>query len=192
MPGLASLAVLLRSNGASVQDINNGKYQQMADRMKAMAKKWDRVVFTSGHEHTLQYIERDGIKQIVSGSGSKNSYVKDDKDAEFVSSKQGFARMKVKSDGSSSVDFFTLDNGSLTQLASESVYEPLEEFDISDLPTEFEQTTKATIYDESEKPDKTKLGKSILGDHYRQLYYQPIEVPVVELDTLYGGLTRFS
>ena len=189
MPGLGSIAILLRSNGASVQDINNGKYQYMADRMKAIAKKWDRVVFTSGHEHTLQYIEREGIKQIVSGSGSKNSYVREDSDAEFVASKQGFARMKVNSDGSSSVDFFTLDNGNLTKLASKPVFESLPEFDTADLPSKFDKTTKAVIYDESKKPDKTKLGKSILGDHYRQLYYQPIEATVVELDTLYGGLT---
>jgi hypothetical protein len=188
MPGLGSLAVLLRSNGASVQDINNGKYQYMVDRMKTIAKKWDRVIFTSGHEHNLQYIEEDGIKQVVSGAGSKNSHVRLARNGKFATDQQGFARLRINKNGASTVDYFGLENGELTRLATQKVYNSLKQIDISDLPDQFNNTIKASIYQADQNPDPSKLGKSILGDHYRQLYYQSIEAKVVALDTLYGGL----
>ncbi len=189
MPLIGSLGVFFRSlGGASVQEVHNAKYQQMKDRMSAISKKWDHVIFASGHEHTLQYIEDNGVKQIVSGSGSKSSYVTLGKNGKFASSEQGFARVKVFEDGASTVDFFSLQYGELTKLASEPIYDAFEGYDTSELPDSFDRTIQASIYDPSDEPDSSKFRKSILGDHYRKLYYQPIEAPVLGLDTLYGGL----
>ncbi len=110
-PILGSLASLIRtSGGVSAQDKQNKRYQELADRLSALAiaSKAPRIIFASGHEHSLQYIVNDGVRQIVSGSGSKTSYVSLSNDGLFSFGGNGFARMDVMKDGSSWVQYYDM------------------------------------------------------------------------------------
>jgi hypothetical protein len=40
--------------------------------MKTILQSQDNVIVVSGHDHNLQYIDNDNIKQIISGAGSKS------------------------------------------------------------------------------------------------------------------------
>ncbi len=76
MPGLASLVAQIRAQGGvSIQDRYNELYNDLMDRLENLATENGNIIFVSGHEHTLQYIDNGNIKQIVSGSGSKSSQV---------------------------------------------------------------------------------------------------------------------
>jgi hypothetical protein len=63
------------------QDLEQAKYRKYRRRMDAMIRslKVDRpdinIVFTSGHDHSLQLFELDKYVQIVSGAGSKSTYI---------------------------------------------------------------------------------------------------------------------
>src|SRR5690606_10805276 len=75
LPVLSSLVVQIRSQGGvSVQDRYNELYNDLMNKLQQLIKNNERIIFASGHDHNLQYIEKDGIKQIVSGAGSKESY----------------------------------------------------------------------------------------------------------------------
>ena len=68
LPILGSLATQIRTQGGvSIQDRYNERYNELMKRLETLASEYDNIVFASGHEHTLQYIEKDAIKQIVSG-----------------------------------------------------------------------------------------------------------------------------
>jgi hypothetical protein len=188
LPVLGSLANMIRATGGiSVQDTQNNQYRKMVDRISAIASRWNKVIFASGHEHSLQYIEHDLIKQIVSGSGSKVSYAKLGSDGEFVYPGYGFAIFDVFEDGSSWVQFYSANEDEPELIFQKEVYGPDEVFDLNQLPETFPKTVKASIYEEF-KLERTDFFESIWGERYRDMYGKPIEMPVLDLDSAYGGL----
>lgn len=188
VPILGSMVALVRTTGGiSIQDAQNERYKSLVRRIETIAKDAQNVVFISGHEHSLQYIKNGNIKQIVSGSGSKASYAVLSNDGLFVYNGQGFAVYDVFENGSSWVSFYGNKDNKAELLYRTEVLSAPEEFDLSKLPEEFPQTMVTSVY-EKEETEKTEIYKSIWGDRYRDLYGKPIEVDIVELDTLYGGL----
>ena len=187
LPGLGSLAMLIRtSGGISIQDKQNEQYKKLVNRLTTLGQDVDRLVFASGHEHSLQYIENEGTRQIVSGSGSKASFARLRDDAFFVEGAQGFARLDVLKDGSSVVTFFDSKENKANPVYRKEIIAKPKEPVLDTLPDQFPTTQMASIYPPKEKEDK--LYTSIWGDHYRELYHTPINVKVALLDTLYGGL----
>ena len=73
-PILGTLKNALRSHAGIQTDIFNKNYSDFINQIQAVSDDFtDNVVFVSGHDHNLQYIEQDGFKQVISGSGSKQS-----------------------------------------------------------------------------------------------------------------------
>jgi hypothetical protein len=188
VPILGSFVSLVRTTGGvSIQDAQNERYKSMVKRLETIAKDAERLVFLGGHEHSLQYIERDNIKQIVSGSASKANYATLSFDGLFAYPDQGFAVYDVFEDGSSWVSFYGNENNQAKLLYQKQVHEAPEEFDTSNLPDSFPATVTTSIYTE-EETNKSGTFRTLWGDRYRKLYGTPVELKVAVLDTLYGGL----
>ncbi len=188
IPILGSLAALIRtSGGVSIQDAQNERYKSLVRRLETIAQGSERLIFVSGHEHSLQYIEHDSIKQIVAGSGSKGSYAVLSNDGYFAYPDQGFAVYDVFEDGSSWASFYGNKDNKAKLLYQKEVFAAPKPYDVSHLPTTFPATITTSIY-EQEETDKTELYKSVWGQRYRELYGKSINVQVAILDTLYGGL----
>lgn len=188
VPVFASLIAQIRTQGGvSIQDRYNERYNKLMNRLETLAFESENLVFVSGHEHTLQYIEEDRIKQIVSGSGAKESAAALGKNGLFSYGKQGFAQLTVYKDGSSWVSIYGENNGEPMLLFTKEVYEPTKDYDVSKLPDSFPQEVKTSVYTK-EETDKTGFFESVWGDHYRDIYSTKITAQVATLDTLYGGL----
>ncbi|PKA84372.1 outer membrane protein assembly factor BamA [Ulvibacter sp. MAR_2010_11] len=189
LPFLSSLVVQIRSQGGvSIQDRYNELYNNLMNELAAVAKNSDRLVFVSGHEHNLQYIERDGFKQVVSGSGSKGGGVSLGKDGLFATGSQGFAVLHVYKDGSSWIHYYGVgENYSPKLLYEKEIFSPIEHYNTTGLTTEFPQTTIAPIYKRDSLSESLFL-KSVWGARYKEAYSTPVTSNVALLDTLYGGL----
>ena len=188
LPIVGSLLTQVRTQGGvSIQDRYNERYNNLMKRLETLTIGADNIVFVSGHEHTLQYIENEGIKQIVSGSGSKASGASLSNNGLFSYGGQGFAELIVYKDGSSWVRMYSAENGVPKIIFQNEVFEPNKVYDISDLPDTFPNELEVSIYDK-EETDKTDFFESVWGDHYRDVYSTKIKVNVATLDTLYGGL----
>ena len=189
IPILGSLASLIRtSGGVSIQDAQNERYKSLATRLKAIVQNHKRSIFVSGHEHGLQYIEHDSIRQIVSGSGSKDSYVVLSNDGYFANAGEGFAVYDVFEDGSSWVSYYGSVENKPKLLYQKEVFDAPKEFDSSKFPSDFQATKTTSVYSK-EETEKGEAFKTLWGDRYRALYGTDVTVPVADLDTLYGGLT---
>ncbi|KAA3623846.1 MAG: phosphoesterase [Flavobacterium sp.] len=189
LPGIASLVTLIRSQGGvSPQDRFNNRYNELMRRLITLAKGNDKVIFASGHEHTLQYIEIESLRQIVSGSGSKRAPVNLGKGAKFVSGEQGFAVLDVFKNGGSRVTFYDATNGDPIEVYTSEVFPADKEYDVSGLPDEFPDTIKASVY-EKEDTEKSDGYEWFWGDHYRDLYGTQLEVPVMTLRDFEMGFT---
>ncbi|WP_124980538.1 metallophosphoesterase [Nonlabens xiamenensis] len=191
VPILGSLVSQIRtSGGVSAQDKQNKRYQEMVNRITALARAStaSRLIFASGHEHTLQYIENDGIRQIVSGSGSKKGYASLSYDGLFSYGGNGFVRLDVMEDGSSWVRYYGFEGGKEKLLFTHKAIETPESFDMESLPEEYPAFAKASVYDQ-ERVEKGDVFESVWGTKYRDLYGTKINAKVALLDTLKGGLT---
>lgn len=188
LPILGSLITQLRTQGGvSIQDRYNERYNNLMNRIETMAIDSKNLVFVSGHEHTLQYIEKGSIKQIVSGSGVKESYAELSNNGLFSTGQQGFAELTVFKDKSAWVRYYGEENGQPKLLYTKEVFPPKRSYDVSDLPETFPQEVEVSIYSK-EETDVSGFFESVWGDHYRDVYSTKIKAKVATLDTLYGGL----
>lgn len=190
MPILSSLVVQIRSQGGvSVQDRYNELYNNFMVRLQEMARDNKRLVFVSGHDHNLQYIERDGFRQIVSGAGSKESYAATGQDGYFSTGEQGFAVLDVFKDGSSWVRYFISGENLKPELIFQKEVIPApQNVDVSVFPKVHPPEKTISIY-QHDSIREALFFKTVWGAKYKDAYSQPVTAPIASLDTLYGGLT---
>src|SRR5690606_2072324 len=148
VPVVGQVANLLRSSGGtSIQDAGNPQYSAFVARLRTIGKKWGKVVFASGHDHSLQYLEDEFVKQIVTGSGSITSYAGEGKFGKFAADETGFAVLDVYDNGSSEVRFY---NSEQELLFQSEVFPKEEPYNTYQLPGSFPDTFTATIYDQEQ------------------------------------------
>lgn len=195
LPVIGTAAAFFRANLGSRQDVAHQDYKDLRNALLAGAKKNGNFIFASGHEHTLQYIESDGQKFIVSGSASKNSPVMLGKGSEFGSGGMGFSTIRFYEGGEAWAQFWEVNaagtDASLVYqkkikdklpLASETIQTDFPEYDLHKDSTLQPVTTS-----------KVKLisgaHKFFFGAHNRDLYLQKYSFPVLDLNTFKGGVT---
>lgn len=185
----STLIKSVKTMGAiSKQDRYNERYNELMSRMRVLTKDLDRLVFVSGLDQSLQYIENGSEKQIVSGSGSGATAASLGQYGEFAFGGEGFARLDIGKKAAAMVRFFKAkDDGSTQLLFQKEVFPQEKNFDFSTLKENFPATVRAKIYEDS-LVEKTGFYKTIWGEHYRKVYGTEVVAKTVLLDTLYGGL----
>ncbi|MFY0602916.1 MAG: metallophosphoesterase [Flavobacteriaceae bacterium] len=185
-PILGTLKNILRkTTGVSNADQQHKRYNELKKRIVTLSQHNDKTIFVSGHEHSLQYLVKDNIPQIVSGSGSKESATKLSNGGQFAYGKQGFAKLIVYKDGSSKVKFFTLEDQN--PVFESYVLQANKAQTLIEYPKDFPKTKSASIYSKKEVT-KGNMYKFFWGDRYRKDYNTKVNAPTVRLDTLFGGL----
>lgn len=183
------LNVLRKTAGPSSEDLQGKRYRELRNRVVTLAQYSNKVIFVSGHEHSLQYIVEENTPQIVSGAGAKSGETRLLNGSKFSTGEKGYATLEVYKDGSSRVRFYGLDqdNNEKFLFTSEVLPEDKKLF-TKKLPDSFPATTTASIYTQ-EEITKTGFHNFVWGDRYRKYYGTPVTVPTLSLDTIYGGLT---
>lgn len=188
MPVLGSFLNLIRkTSGISPQDIQNKYYTAFVNRVKTLLQSRDNVIVVSGHDHNLQYIEKDNIRQIISGAGSKSEAAKAVFPNDFSYGGNGFAKLTIYENGAAKVSFYREENNTAKLLFEHSLFKAVVKNPPKDLPLAFSKTTSTTIYSEKQTR-KTGLYTFLFGKHYRKYYSMPIAVTTTTIDTLFGGL----
>lgn len=188
LPVVGSLINLVRkTSGLSPQDAQHKQYRELSTRIETLIKDKSNIVFVSGHDHNLQYLEKNYIKQIISGSGSKREAARAINDNDFSYGGNGFAVIDVYKNGTSIVNYYGVENANEKLLFSKKIIE-LKLEDHTEFPTEFPKTVKAQVYP-TQLNLKSDLYKILFGKHYRYYYTKSIEAPTLDLSTHLGGLT---
>lgn len=179
---------VLTLGAISKQDRYNDRYNELMDRMRVLTKDIERLVFVSGLDKSLQYIENGSVKQIISGSGYKSTAAALGQFGKFSYGGPGFARLDIRKNKSAEVRFYKAEkDGTAELLFKEDVFPAKKEYDFSNLHQNFPKTVKAKIYADS-LVEKSGFYKTIWGEHYRKVYGTEVTAKTVLLDTLYGGL----
>lgn len=188
LPILGSLESLIRkTGGVSLQDLQNKRYLELRKRVIALAQSNEKTILISGHEHNLQYLVKNNLPQIISGSGSKINPVRQNSD-DFGYAGLGFAKLVVFKDNSSKILFYAVTGNTTSLVYQTTVLKSDKKYIAKDYPRNSKKTTLASIYTK-EETTKKKSYKKLWGERYRDYYSKNIEANLVYLDTLYGGLT---
>ncbi|WP_291138555.1 metallophosphoesterase [Flavobacterium sp. UBA7663] len=186
-PILGSLKNLLRkSTGISNADIQNTHYNELKKILTAAAQQNDNVIFVSGHDHSLQYIIKNDIPQIISGSGSKVEPVKITDGGVYAHAVKGYAILEVFENGASQVKFINATNSKVE--FQTTVIKPNQVVSKDIVAQKFQDSIQVSIYTDKET-SKSRFYSFLWGNRYRKYYSTPITAKVVTLDTLLGGLT---
>lgn len=189
LPILGSVVNLLRkTSGASPADISNKRYTEFQNRMVTLAQYSQKVIFASGHEHTLQYIKEHNTPQIVSGSGAKKGVSRLLNGSQFSTGHRGYAVLEIYEDGSSQVRYYGVSSENKEEFLFNTEVLPADRNDHADTyANDFPAEASASIYTRDEI-DKSGFFRTIWGDRYRKYYGTEVTAPTVQLDTLFGGL----
>ncbi|MXN89896.1 metallophosphoesterase [Flavobacterium sp. Sd200] len=190
LPIVGSFINLVRNTGGiSMQDLQSKVYSTLSKRIRALIQNKNNVIVVSGHDHNLQYIYKDNIHQIISGSASKTGAVKIKYPQDFAYGGTGYASLDVYKNGLAKVAYFKLsDTGDSEEKIFEKVILEKTEPTLKQYPNSFPDTVEASVYT-PEMTKKSKFYRFLFGYHYSKYYSTPIKVKTVVLDTLHGGLT---
>ncbi|TDW48663.1 calcineurin-like phosphoesterase family protein [Flavobacterium sp. 270] len=187
LPIIGSFINLLRkTSGVSPQDIQNKQYTIYAKRIKTLLQKQKNVIVVSGHDHNLQYINKENIKQIISGAGSKSEAARAINPNDFSYGGNGYAMLTLFKSGDAKVTYFGNENNKEKMLFEHEIIKA-KEFNWAANENKFPSTFTTSIYT-PEMTHKSIVHKFLFGNHYRKYYSMPIEAKTATLDTLMGGL----
>jgi len=190
LPIVGSIYPLFRKYIGNIQDVSHPRYRVMRKAFLNIFKDSPNLIYAAGHEHNLQYIPVAGIHHIVSGSGSKKTYVNTRKLTEYGASEIGFARLHFFADGRVVLSFFQPLEAGEEETFHKTLYtkpyysgktgNKLDEINFSG---EYVTVPASKLYG-----NVGKLKKSILGANYREVWEKEVKVPVFDIGTEKGGL----
>ena len=182
-----------RIAGAGRQSWNNAEQRVLRGRLETLGSLFHDVIFVSGSHRNLQYLENERNPQIISGAAGEIDPAGLGQHGLFASEEKGFAKLTVFEDGNSAIQFFELTPEGVELVYAKSIGRErvvAEEIDF-DPAEDLGPTVEASVYT-SEETNKSNLYTRLWGKRYRDIYDEPIEAPVLYLDSLPGNLRPIS
>jgi len=175
--------------GHGTQTSRNPQLKELMGSLEALARQYNDVIFLSGKDKNLQFVQDDGIEQIITGVTKEIAKARPDKEeGDFVSYELGYARVNIYKNGSSNVEYFSVSPEGEKQIYSYEIARERPTLDEVEWPdTKLGKTTTTSVYT-AEETDKDGLYKALWGEHYRSLYSKKFEFPVLYLDTIPGNM----
>lgn len=185
LPVIGSLYPLLRKTFTSPEDMMNPLYKSMIEDISTVFEGFPNIVYVAGHEHGLQFIKNKQV-QVVSGSGSKESFVKKGRHALFAETKPGFVTADVLADNSIRFNYF-IPEGETSAIAFTYV-QPYTNISATVALQPIEQDS-AWVQANPAYDSVGNLHRKLLGENYRKEWAAKTLVPVIRISKVAGGLT---
>jgi len=93
LPVIGSIYPLGRKFIGNIQDLAHPKYKAFRKELLSVFKGHNNMIYAAGHEHNLQYFNKGSQHHIVSGSGSKTTWVAKRHGASFTQARKGLVKL---------------------------------------------------------------------------------------------------
>jgi hypothetical protein len=205
-PIIGSFRAGYHQNIGSPQDLAYPAYRNFSKVMKTLMQDYPPFIYASAHENNLQVLREQEAYQVISGSLFEKVKCYESANTVYRSNSCGFISLSYFSDGRVTFTAYEAkSNGEITR-TTEVLYGSACESDSPEVPLNTrlvpcEQKNIASGTTAQFYPDSTafaiageqyKAGfikKIFLGKLYRSSWSARIKVPVLNLDTVSGGLT---
>ncbi len=194
LPVIGSIYPFARRYGGILQDIPHPRYQAYIQGLLDIFSKYDNVTYAAGHEHALEYFKYGDLPHIVSGAGCKTDYLKHGGDASYLQTVKGFVRVDYHENGEVWAEFWVPDDqgetGKVMYRTRLYTRKPPRERPVVKDNTNYADST-ITL---AANPDYQASGlrEVMLGEHYRDVWATPVEVPLLDMKNTFGGLTPYQ
>lgn len=190
LPVAGSVFQFLRGNVGNEQHAIHPRYQELSDLVVNAARTYGRFVFASGHERSLQYMEKDNQAFIVSGAGSESTAVNARDGGQFAYGHRGFAELSYYPDGSAWVQFWVPEEGRPEgRLVFRKQASPPLVKAVAQPPKTFPPIPDSVTVPVSQNDfERGPLWSFLWGEHYRAAYNAVITLPALNLDEYRGGV----
>ncbi len=206
-PFIGSFIGAYHQNIGTTKDLAHEKMKAYGDQMRNLLSRYPGIIYTSGHEYDRQINYAWENYHINSGALVKSKDIGLGKFSFYREDGLGFSMIRIFENGAVDVQVYKTNNNVFTKSHEALLYRPPSSSTPAKVPTNkwFQETqTEGPIdYNQLDLPvskinsanpfynQKSKFFQLILGKHYRKTWAEPIEVPYLNLDTLYGGLTPY-
>ncbi len=199
LPVLGSLSVLYtRTFGLSREDLGHPRYLSLRDGLAGVFRQHEGLIYASGHDHSLQLhaLDYGGVTfhQIISGSGSPESFAPGGRSALFAAERNGFMILHYYDDGGANLDAIGGTGRALGDTLLKSAHllpTSDEEAPESEVPdnqlASFVSPQIARVEANQEYDNANLFYRIVAGDGYRKTWGASITVPVLSLQA--EGLT---
>ena len=176
----------------NIQDFAHPEYKAFRKTMLNVFKNYPNVIYAAGHEHNMQFFEKDSLFHIVSGAGGKASYIAARKiKAGFACRCTGFNKLSFFDNGDVYTEFIRSDD----TVKGETVFckklyrKPLfnpENSESMFLNIDFSDSVICTKI--SDRYNAGKFRRFMLGENYRRVWDATVKFPVFDIGKEKGGL----
>ena len=191
LPIFGSFYMNYRRNVGNEQDMNSKAYSTYIKDIEDVLREHKNVIICSSHEYDLEVLKINNNYQVISGSLLKSSKVNKTDNTLHASNKLGYIKLEVGKDSVWSKVFHYDKPTNAYNLKSKFVLNDqlLEQNkkEITILSDNSKNKTGDLYYGGNYKASALK--KVFFGKLYRETWTTPLEVPTLDLDTAFGGLT---
>ncbi len=92
------------------QDLAHPHYKMLKEALLETFEGHSNIIYAAGHEHNLQYAEKDSNHYIVSGAAGMATYAAPSKKTDFSQMQTGFAKLSFQDNGDVWLEFLTTEN----------------------------------------------------------------------------------
>ena len=195
-PIVGTLALLYFRYAGSRQDLTNRRYRALTNALLRVFGEHESIIYAAGHEHNFQYFNGVSHDFIVSGGGSKTTYVAPGGKAGFTYASLGFSTLNYYQDGSIWMTMWAVseENSAGTVVFRTQIKGPARDEVDPEIPTEASITYpdySDSSYVIAANPGylASPLYEAFLGKHNRDVWALPIKVPYLDMGKVGGGLT---
>ncbi len=181
-----------RKHIGNIQDLAHPQYKEFRENLTAIFKQYPNIIYAAGHEHNLQYLNKDSLHHIISGGGGKGDFVaKRKKKADFGFAGSGFCKLSFLKNGDVYMQFITYDDNNAKKIIYEKklftkpVYLASNSINSAPVPNYSDSVVYKNI---SSLYNKGKLHRLLMGDNYRNVWNAEVEFPVFDIGSEKGGL----
>ena len=177
----------------STQDLAHPEYKIFRATLMDILSEYPNVIYAAGHEHNLQYFEKDSLHHIVSGAGGDATYIaRRKKKTDFAYQNTGFNKLSFYSNGDVWMEVISPDNSSKGEtvyrrkLFNKQVFVPAEQQEVLqnlDFSDSVVNVKLSDIY------NKGNFQRFLMGDNYRNVWNAKVELNVFDIGTEKGGLS---
>ncbi|HUC81877.1 MAG TPA: BamA/TamA family outer membrane protein [Flavisolibacter sp.] len=186
LPVLGSIYPITRGVFGNLQDVKHPLYQTMVQTIEREMRRHPNAMVASGHDHNLQFIQKDSLFQIVTGAAAKQNRVQENREGELLyhDINNGFSVLEIHKSGKVLVKFYNINAKDLAT--------PNYEKDLRSIIAAPNVESKDTV---PNFPDSVLVAANpmlrgsglknlFIGKNYRNEWTTPIKVPVLDFKDL--------
>ena len=176
------------------QDLAHPNYKEFRKTLISVLRNYPNVIYAAGHEHNLQYLQRDSLHHIISGGGGEPTYLsKKSTKADFACQCSGFGKLSFYKNGDVRMTFISADqneNGNTVfsrELFNKPVFDPDKKKELLNKVNFADSSVRVVINDMYD--NIRKMRRFMMGENYRKVWSEPVELPVFSMGMEQGGLS---